>query len=108
LGINIDYLSIPGGFFNDRILRISREVGYRAVCTSAFGVNSERSNCFALKRMGITFKTPFEDFMKMASLDRNFMIMNGLRWTIKNTVKGVIGKNIYTILKNHYTIRKNG
>lgn len=53
LNESIDFLSIPGGFFNSRVKQIAKEVGYKAVLTSKLGINNEGSDIYALYRIGV-------------------------------------------------------
>jgi peptidoglycan/xylan/chitin deacetylase (PgdA/CDA1 family) len=47
----IDFLSIPQGFYNKRVLAIAKDVGFKAACVSDLGFNDFQSEAlFLLKR----------------------------------------------------------
>ncbi|MEK7850026.1 MAG: polysaccharide deacetylase family protein [Candidatus Omnitrophota bacterium] len=47
----IDFLSIPQGFYNKRVLAIAKDVGFKAACVSDIGFNDFQSeDLFLLKR----------------------------------------------------------
>ncbi len=47
----VDFLSIPRGFYNKKILRIARDVGFKAACVSDAGFNDfSKPDIFLLKR----------------------------------------------------------
>ncbi len=47
----VDFLSIPQGFYNKRVLSIARDVGFKAVCVSDAGYDDfSNDNTFMLKR----------------------------------------------------------
>ncbi len=46
----VDFLSVPQGFYNKRVLAIARDVGFKAVCVSDAGFNDFSGDLFLLKR----------------------------------------------------------
>ncbi len=50
-GVEVRHFSYPHGSWNEQVAAIVQEAGYRSACTTEFGVNDERTNPFALKRI---------------------------------------------------------
>ncbi len=64
LKINIDYLSIPRGFYNERVIRFAKEAGYKYIfVSSAQGALPE--NCFA--RVAVKGDWPLSRFKQALS-----------------------------------------
>lgn len=51
LGSPVEFLSIPGGFYNKRVKNLSRQAGYKAICTSKFGLNAFNRKSFTIERI---------------------------------------------------------
>lgn len=50
----VDFLSIPQGFYNKRILTIARDIGFKAACVSDAGFNDfSKEDLFLLKRFTV-------------------------------------------------------
>jgi peptidoglycan/xylan/chitin deacetylase (PgdA/CDA1 family) len=58
LGAAVTTGSVPGGDWSPEVARIARECGYTALCTSQPGVNDERTDPLALRRVAIRRATP--------------------------------------------------
>ena len=53
LGMPANFLSLPGGYFNDEVKQIAKGLGYKAVLTSNFGINENGMDLYALRRIGV-------------------------------------------------------
>lgn len=51
LGIQVDHLSCPGGFWNRRIAYAAKQSGYRSLATSRTGVNTGQTDPYCLTRL---------------------------------------------------------
>jgi peptidoglycan/xylan/chitin deacetylase (PgdA/CDA1 family) len=58
LGAPVRTGSVPGGAWSPLVARVARECGYATLCTSRPGVNDERTDPFALRRVAIRRTTP--------------------------------------------------
>lgn len=65
LGAEIDHLSCPGGFWNDRVARSARLCGYRTVVTSRTGINTERTDPCCLERVTVCRGTAITEFARI-------------------------------------------
>ena len=65
LGIAIQSLSIPRGFYQERIRRMAQHAGYQWVFTSDFDVNLQNTDPLALKRMVVRKTTSPEQFLRI-------------------------------------------
>lgn len=73
LGARVGFLSVPMGLYNKKILRIAREAGYEAVCTSFPGINTEKDDLFCLKRNTIRRTMRLNDFLRLIAQDTFFL-----------------------------------
>lgn len=64
LGIPIDYLAWPCGWFNDTLVKIAIQAGYKAILTTEDGVNQPGTNPFAIKRIFIDGKCDLDTFIE--------------------------------------------
>lgn len=103
-GEEIKSLALPGGRFNNKILKLAKEIGYKAVFTSNLEFNLINSNIFNLKRIAIKQNTPFEQFKDIINgkISKKYIIKSHLF----NASKKLLGNNSYKrirerILKNN-------
>ncbi len=55
----VEFVSMPGGYFNNSIKEAAKKVGYKGVLTSQFGTNDRTADLYALKRIGVrNYYTP--------------------------------------------------
>lgn len=99
LGFTVDYLSIPRGFYNERIIKIAKEAGYHAVCTSDFGLNCMDTDLFRLRRIAVISETGIEDFKKLYCPGNLALIYRRLSAKGRYVLKNIIGQKNYTALK---------
>jgi len=99
LGFTVDYLSIPRGFYNQRIIKIAKEAGYHAVCTSDFGLNCMDTDLFRLRRIAVISETGIEDFKKLSCPGNLALISRRLSAKGRHVLKNIIGQENYTALK---------
>ena len=62
LGVRVDHLSCPGGFWDIRVAREARLSGYCSVATSRTGVNAEHTHAYCLARISMMRGTTLADF----------------------------------------------
>ena len=92
LGDVVAGFSVPKGFYQARMSCIAREVGYKYLFTSNFGLNGEGEELFALKRMALKTAMSNSDFEKMLNGKL------GLKKYIedaKSTARGILPSGFY-------------
>lgn len=98
----VEFLSLPGGFYNKRVKAISKESGYKAVCTSCIGFNDYSSDLFSLKRIAVKSNTAIEEFKQMLGMPNSKLVLKRLSAAGRGALKGIIGVDNYTALKEYF------
>lgn len=60
----VDYLAWPCGWYNDQLVRLAVNAGYRALLTAEAGLNAPRGDVLRIKRTFIDGSCGMEDFAK--------------------------------------------
>jgi len=87
----IDFLSIPREHPRSPWLRIARDYGYKAVCTSYVGLNGLKTNLFALKRIGIKDGLSLMTFSRIVNRDRKIFFKLKASDFLKQMLKTSLG-----------------
>ena len=88
--------SVPGGDWSPVVARVARECGYTALCTSRPGVNEERTDPFALRRVAIRRTTP------LGAVERYAQFRVGrevLRATALEAPRRLVGRDRYAAIR---------
>lgn len=96
LGAPVTTGSVPGGDWSPAVARVARECGYTALCTSRPGINDERTDLFALRRITIRAST------KPAAAERYARLRVGpevLRATVLDVPRRLLGRERYAALR---------
>ncbi|MDI6740460.1 MAG: polysaccharide deacetylase family protein [Candidatus Edwardsbacteria bacterium] len=94
-GHQVEHFSAPFGAVDQRLVQAARAAGYRALWTSAFGVNDERTDRFDLKRIIITRNTTTERLAGCLSPGRALRFRAGLRKRLGRALALVLGRRRY-------------
>jgi peptidoglycan/xylan/chitin deacetylase (PgdA/CDA1 family) len=103
LKARIDFVSVPQGSFNSKIVKIAREVGYLACLTSEnelFGVKSDWE--YVLGRIAIIPQYDLGSFAKIVNCNRYLLGRIYIISRLKNGLKRVIGLENYLKLYTRY------
>ena len=73
-GKRVDHFSCPGGRVNAIVTDVAVAAGYKSVATSQLGINSARSNVFALKRVAIKREMNLKTFARVCSGKGQFLM----------------------------------
>jgi peptidoglycan/xylan/chitin deacetylase (PgdA/CDA1 family) len=65
LGLGVNHLSCPGGFWSRRVARAAKLAGYHSVATSRTGVNDGRTDPYCLARLTMTRGTVLPSFARV-------------------------------------------
>lgn len=105
IGKRVDFLSLPHGIFNGRVLKMAKELGYRAVCTSEPGFKHEYNHLPVMKRINISDRLPLDTFGK--TLERNEAAIRPMVVSkmVKNIAKSIVGYDLY---RKVYNLRYQG
>lgn len=94
LCLTIDYLSIPRGFYNMKVINKAKETGYKAI----FSSNIEASDGFKFGRIPVKGNWDLEYFKKV--LNNGFSLKDRAQGLIKNSSKKILGAKNYDRLRN--------
>ena len=94
----VDFLSIPRGFYNKRILTIARDVGFKAVCISDAGLNDfADENVFLLKRFVMRKSYKLGAFRSIVNGAPSAMVNAAEK--IRTGIRRVLGYQVYDRLR---------
>ena len=95
LGTQVNFLSLPHGVFNDKVLGMAQEAGYQAVCTSEPGYSHEYTHLPVMKRINISDQLPIDKFKKILERNESAIFPIVLSKKVKNIAKRLIGQEKY-------------
>jgi peptidoglycan/xylan/chitin deacetylase (PgdA/CDA1 family) len=81
----VDFLAMPGGFYNKVVKKIAKEVGYKAVIHNAKGTNNAKSDLYALRRI------PVERDFNLSDFASSFGRLAACQWRIMGRIKELPG-----------------
>ncbi len=90
----VDFLSVPQGFYNKRILTIARDVGFKAACVSDAGLNDfTAQDQFLLKRTAMRRRYDLKTFKSIAC-GRPCLAVTAAEG-VNKTLRNVLGPEVY-------------
>jgi peptidoglycan/xylan/chitin deacetylase (PgdA/CDA1 family) len=96
-GKSVDHFSCPGGRVNAVVTEMALEAGYKSVATSQLGINTARSNLFALKRVAIKREMNPKTFARICSCKGQFLMKS--EDSLLLTGKRLLGNERYDRLR---------
>lgn len=99
LGHEVSSFSIPFGFYNDKILNMAIDVGYKIICTSDYGQNMLDGNCLKHKRIAVNPGVSMDDFVSIvnSTFPRYYLYMQ--KHILIKISKQLLGVNGYVALR---------
>ena len=101
-GKKIELLSLPGGYHSPKVKEIARELGYKGICTSKFGLNDIYTNLLELKRISFRFGDSFSHFISIVNQDKKLYLKKKFRDDLLSFLKAILGPDNYFKLWNFY------
>lgn len=98
LGTAVDYVSMPQGSWNRRILHAARAAGYLGVCTSEPGFRHFLGAPAVFSRINVADSTPISSFARIARMDGRFIVPVLAATKFKRTVRSLVGYRNYRLL----------
>ena len=95
IGTPVNFFSYPNGDYNSEVILNLRNLGYRAACSSKFGLNKSETNIFELKRIKIPGSYNLEEFKKILFLDRKKYLLLHSKDLLLSSFRRIIGPNNY-------------
>jgi peptidoglycan/xylan/chitin deacetylase (PgdA/CDA1 family) len=105
LGTQVNFLSLPHGVFNDKVMKMAQEAGYQAICTSEPRFSHEYKNLPVMKRINVSDQLPIDKFKKI--LEKNEAVIRPMLLSkkVKDIAKKVVGYDLY---RRVYNLRYQG
>jgi len=103
---SVELLSLPGGFYNQEVIKIAKEAGYKMIFTSDIGYDQWKGRSFLLKRFVIRGDYTLEEFKKIIEGNFCFFLCKKIEQKICRIVKNIFGIASYNWLKKRL-IEKN-
>ncbi len=86
-------VSYPNGDYNNEVVRITKQLGYKQACISSMGYYSSCSNDFCIPRM--VGENDYRSFEKILAFDKFFLGKQHFKSYLKTSLKLFLGKRIY-------------
>jgi peptidoglycan/xylan/chitin deacetylase (PgdA/CDA1 family) len=93
LGVQVDHLSCPGGFWNRRVACAAKRCGYRSVATSRPGVNTGQTDPYCLARISMMRGAALADFDRFCH--GNGLFARRIKEAALSVPKFVLGADSY-------------
>jgi peptidoglycan/xylan/chitin deacetylase (PgdA/CDA1 family) len=88
-------LSLPGGRGSDEVVKIARDIGYEAICTSKMAHNLYNSNPFNLNRLSVYRDTDIAKFRSIVTGTGMYMKKIIWRQRLLSIPKSILGNVLY-------------
>ena len=100
VGKPVDFLAIPGGLYNNIVIKLATETGYRAVLTSDIGLNQASSDLYRLKRISVNQGITLSEFASL--LQGRGLGRKRFTQSLRNALKRILGIERYIYLKRRW------
>lgn len=95
LGMRVDFVSMPQGSWNRRILAAARAAGYRGVCTSEPGIGHSLGTPAVFGRINIVDTCNLSLYARLVEGESTCLLSLTLQKKLKSSVKHLIGYRHY-------------
>ncbi|HEX3320644.1 MAG TPA: polysaccharide deacetylase family protein [Terriglobales bacterium] len=92
-GGRVDHFSCPGGQYDERVLRLAKEGGYKSVANSEIRANGKQTNLYSLGRVAVMRGVSIETFSSIC--DGTLLVKMRMRDQVNRTAKRVLGNAMY-------------
>jgi peptidoglycan/xylan/chitin deacetylase (PgdA/CDA1 family) len=92
----IDFLCVPGGWYDERVVRIARANGFKAICSSNIGMSSSEGVEYVLPRLEVRGDVEVTDFSDIFSTSR--IAWERMKRDCKLAVHRILGSSGYVWL----------
>jgi peptidoglycan/xylan/chitin deacetylase (PgdA/CDA1 family) len=98
LGRKIEHFSCPGGRYDQRVIEVVHQTGYRTMSTSQMRMNSRDTDFYALGRIAVLRDMPAEQVVKIA--DGSGMWKMNFKQGVRDAAKNIFGNSLYDRLRS--------
>lgn len=89
----VDHFSCPGGQYDERVLRLAKEGGYKSLANSEIHANGKHTDHYSLGRVAVMRGVSIETFGSIC--DGTLLGKMRMRDQINRTAKRVLGNSMY-------------
>ena len=97
IGDHVNHFSCPGGQFDNRVLKLARDAGYKSLANSEIHANNEHTDPFSLGRVAVMRGVPLSTFAQIC--DGRILWKYRLRDATNRTAKRILGNSSYDRLR---------
>jgi len=93
IGRRVEHFSCPGGRFDERVIQIAKESGYRSLATSRPQLNLKISDPYRLGRIAVLRQTTQDELIKICAGRGSWKL--SAQQTVQSTAKRLLGNRLY-------------
>jgi peptidoglycan/xylan/chitin deacetylase (PgdA/CDA1 family) len=94
IGRGVKYFAAPYGLYSKAMVKLTREVGYKALMTTTPKVNVSVTRPFLVHRWNIRRRTSLEAFKRMLEGNGSISPVISLAFACKRYVKAILGRRV--------------
>lgn len=102
LGKEVNFLSVPHGMINRKVINVAQTLGYKGICTSEPGFSHSYSSTAILKRINIPDNCRISTFEKIVQANQAIILPAVFSKKVKNLIKTVVGYQNYRKIYRHW------
>jgi peptidoglycan/xylan/chitin deacetylase (PgdA/CDA1 family) len=105
LYLPVYFISLPGSFYSQQVLKTARDAGYKGIVTSRPGLNSfgnEKKKIMLLKRFVITRRTYMDSFEEIVHTRFLPNAKSQVLYMLKSIAKKALGSRKYYLIWSKY------
>lgn len=95
IGSPVKYLSLPFGSLNERVIKIAKGVGYKAIFTSSCIIRNSNGELYQLGRVHVKDAYPLKKFGRLIDPNPPQFLLARTNEALKRLIKKIIGLNNY-------------
>ncbi|HEY2393264.1 MAG TPA: polysaccharide deacetylase family protein [Candidatus Angelobacter sp.] len=95
LGVAVDEISVPGGRWNQRVIKACADAGYKRVFVSDPWIATAMCGIEVIGRFMVRRTTTKAELQKMVRKDRSALWKMRMRAQVKQSIVGVMGDDLY-------------
>jgi len=102
LGKAVHFVSYPHGAYNEEIIKIVQQSGYRGSCNSEIGYYTRTTNPFKIKRIDVRRYYDLDRFVSIIQNDFLFLLRLKVSSKFKQQVKKIVSEKNYNYIYQYF------
>jgi peptidoglycan/xylan/chitin deacetylase (PgdA/CDA1 family) len=95
IGSPVKYLSLPYGSLNERVIKIAKQIGYKAIFTSSYNEGNSDGELYQFGRIQVKDIYPLKKFLRLVDPNPSQIFFIRVNEGSKRLIKKIIGLNNY-------------